>query len=211
MLREEGARALWFKTLGEICYRRLVIMEFPLEQTIPTFPIDGPASIDFLDPLEIDEYLSFQRQDRREQISARFAAGHRCFAARIDGQLAGVTWCALGDARIEFLGVAFPLAPGEAFGFGTYTHPSFRARGVASGIRSQLLSTLKREGLQRCFGAVMPENRGGMRVAEKLGYRPIGIVGAVWFGGHRQRRRVIRMKRGELAPGSENQRSRSGR
>jgi RimJ/RimL family protein N-acetyltransferase len=186
--------------VGEICYRRLIVMEFRLAQAVRTFPADPGLSLGLLEASDLDDYLAFQPEARREQIAARWAAGHRCFSASIDGRPAGVTWCALDRAWSDYLGVSIPLAPGEALGYGTYTHPDFRGRGVAAAIRSRLLETLKQEELGRCLAMVMPENRGGMAVAEKLGYRPVGVVAAVWLG--RRRRRIVRMRPGEPALGA---------
>ena len=143
----------------------------------------------FLEERHLDAYEAF-RPGRGAEAAARLAAGDRCFATWLDGRLASARWLATGSPHVEYLDLALPLAPGDVYHYDTFTDPSLRRRGISAASQARLFSVLREEGFRRAVRAVLPENRAGMRDAERAGYRPTGRIGYVGVG--RWRRPFVR-------------------
>src|SRR5689334_15919366 len=75
-------KELWFKSLGQIGYRRACVREFLLDQPFTPPPARIPLEFDLLDSATIDEYNAFRRGVDRDAARRQLEAGHRCFLAR---------------------------------------------------------------------------------------------------------------------------------
>jgi GNAT superfamily N-acetyltransferase len=200
VLREEGIQSLWFKVLGESVYRRVALFELPLDVQLPEPAPAVEAALGELGEADADEYAAFQPRVSAAQVRERLAFGHRCFLARVHGQLAHVSWAAIGTLSSAYLGRGVPLAPGEACSWETYTTPELRGLGLGPAVRLVMASVLRDSGYRRLLAAVLPENRPGIRLVEKLGYHRIGVVGYVRVG--RWRRDFCRVSSGVDPPGA---------
>ena len=87
-LRDEGLRSFWFKLLGECGYRRLLLLERPLDQPIADYTPDLPVDVTMLAQDEVDDYLVFRPGTTRREIVGRLRSGGMCFVARHQGRIA---------------------------------------------------------------------------------------------------------------------------
>jgi hypothetical protein len=194
VLREEGARSLGMRVVGEVFYRRMLILEGKVDNPPPR--VEPPEGIEFepLDRGQIDDYLRFRPDQPRSEIESRLGAHHVCFAARDRGELVQTCWFAPDDAWIDYLDWALPLAAEEAYVYDIYAPPEARGRHL---FRSQMSAMYEffsdHRQLMRCFPhhAGPPDARYGFVAAFHLenriwtlfaraGLRPREIVG--YFG-----------------------------
>jgi RimJ/RimL family protein N-acetyltransferase len=176
--RTEGVRPLAMRVLGDTVYRRLRLVELPLQPPSPAAPAPAELSFGFLAPEELADYeaLHGERVTARE----RLAAGERCFVARHEGRLVSTRWLAFGSARIDYLDRRLELGDRDVYLSETYTDPAVRGRGYSSAAGAAYARLLAAEGYARVVAAVLPENHQGRRAYEKAGYRPVGTIG--WLG-----------------------------
>ncbi len=122
------------------------------------------------------------RPEQRASIEQRLAEGERCFGAWLDGELVSARWIAVGEPRVDYLGMLLPLGPNEVYMYDSYTAPLRRGRGIASAGLAVLYPILATEGRSRVVCACLPENRSGLRSIAKAGFRPAGKMGYVGLG-----------------------------
>ena len=173
-------RDLWFKALsfGRI-YRRLVLLDRPLS-AIPDIATPASLRVTVLADSEINAYLALRRDQDATTFRGRLGKGHHCFAVWHKEQIVHAAWAATGRAPIGYLSRDLTLAPGEVFVFDAYTAPTFRGRG-ASPFRALVMGEHFRDrGYRSVLTAVHPENTVGFRPLEKVGAKPVGLIG--YFG-----------------------------
>src|SRR6059036_2712211 len=85
VLHEEGLRSLWFKILGETVYRRVVLLECPLDEPIAEVTSSLPVVIDLLRDTELDEYIALRPEADPSKIQRRLAAGQRALSHAVRG------------------------------------------------------------------------------------------------------------------------------
>jgi GNAT superfamily N-acetyltransferase len=198
--REEGPRALWFKVLGELFYRRLVVFELRLESDPPQPQPRIPIAVTPLGDADITDYSALHPTSDSREIACRLAAGHRCWLVRSGHELVASSWVARGRLWSAYLARWVPLAPGEACTYETFTAPTVRGLGIGPALRGRLARDLRDIGYRRLLATVGPENAPAIRLVEKLGYRRIGTIGYAGLGAWR--RGFHRTYRGALAPGT---------
>lgn len=64
------------------------------------------------------------------EMERRFAAGHRAYLARLDGEVAAWGWVATREATIGELGLTVRLEPDDRYLWNFVTRPSHRGRGI---------------------------------------------------------------------------------
>jgi ribosomal protein S18 acetylase RimI-like enzyme len=178
--RTEGPRGLWPRILGETVYRRLVLLEHPLDRE----PELRSAAVELTFGLvcDVDELACFRAWPGAEVVRRRLDRGERCFAARHGERLAATAWVATGSVLIPYLGRTLELGDGDAFVYEAYTAPDLRRRGVAQALESRLTRLLRAEGRRRLLRTVLPENAAGVAMHAAFGNRPIGTIGYVKAG-----------------------------
>jgi hypothetical protein len=184
VLRDEGARSLWFKVLGETVYRRMLVTELrlpapPLAQT----PRDGLAGR-LLTLDDLDAYAALH--GHADDAAARMRRGERCFGTWSDGRLVSTRWLATGTVRIEPLGRTVALAPGDVYIYGVFTAHEHRGRGVSVVGATVVPSLLAAEGAQRIVGVLEPESRTAVQLNKRSGYEIVGTIGYVRVGPFRR-------------------------
>lgn len=200
VLREQGPRALWFKVLGELFYRRLFVFELPLGSDPPLLRPRIPIAIAPLGDDDIVDYLTLHAGSDDADITGRLTAGHRCWVARSAGQVVASSWVARGQLWSAYLARHVPLAPDEACTYETFTATTVRGLGIGPALRGRLARHLRERGYRRLLATVGPENVPAIRLVEKLGYRRIGTIGYAGVG--RRRRSFCRTRDGALPPGA---------
>jgi hypothetical protein len=180
VLRNEGVRALVARAAAETIYRRLVLLERPCAEPLD---VEIPSGLEFgyLDETALDEYEAL-RPGHRARATERLAAGHRCFATRLDGRLVAVRWLAISRANIEYLDLPLEIPAGAVYHYDTFTDTSVRRRGISAASQARLFEALHAEGFQRAIRAVLPENRAAVADAARAGYRPARRVGYIKLG-----------------------------
>lgn len=181
-LRLEGPRSVWFKFLSECGYRRLLLLERPLDEPIADFIPALPVDVAMLGPGEVDEYLAFRPRTTRGDIDDRLRAGQLCFVARHQGRVVAAAWLTMQPLWLSFLGCRIDVGSGEAHVYDKFTMPAYRGQGIANAVRIYHLRHLQRAGFRRATGAVLPENVSSLRDDAKGGFRAYGMLGRIKIG-----------------------------
>ena len=181
-LRDEGLRSFWFKLLGECGYRRLLLLERPLDQPIADYTPDLPVDVTMLAQDEVDDYLVFRPGSTRREIAGRLRSGGMCFVARHQGRIVAAAWVAVQPVWVPFLGCQIAVTPDEAHVYDKFTLPAYRGHGIANAVRTHHLRYLQRAGLRRATGAVLPENASSLRDDGKGGFRVYGVLVRIKLG-----------------------------
>jgi SAM-dependent methyltransferase/ribosomal protein S18 acetylase RimI-like enzyme len=199
VIREEGIASLWFKVLGEILYRRAVLLERPLDE--PILPVSSrvPVDIGLLSETQIDDYCSFRPEADPAQVRQRLEEGQRCFVARHEGRIVHACWTTDRQVRIDYLDREIQLAPDEVYAYDSFTSPGYRGQSIAAARSAWMAQHFKDAGYRRLMAIIMPENRAAFRPPEKVGYRPIALMGYVKLGPWR--RDFCRLRQGAVPPG----------
>jgi GNAT superfamily N-acetyltransferase len=181
-LRGEGLRSFWFKLVGEMGYRRLLLLDQPLVHGVPQFSPTRPVVVAQLTVDEIDDYLAFRPDTARAAVIDRLGAGQMCFVARFDRRIVAADWIATQPIRLSYLDCVLDLAPGDVCIYDKFILPAYRGHGISNALRTHHLRQLQRAGHRRVVVAVLPENASSLRDILKGGYRPCGILGRIKVG-----------------------------
>ena len=182
ILRQEGLRSLWFKILGDTVYRRLLLLERPLQDPIPEVTARVPVEISLLQKTQIAEYLEFRAEANESEVQSQLDAGHWCFVARYQGRIVSARWATAGRVWIDYLSRELQLAPGEVYFYDGFTRPDFRGQAVSPVTLAEMLRYFRTAGYRRMVGTVLPENQPSLRAVAKTGYRLYGVMGYVKIG-----------------------------
>jgi GNAT superfamily N-acetyltransferase len=181
-LRGEGARSFWFKLLSQGGYRRLMLLEWPLDRPVPEFSPTLSVEVAQLPESQLDEYLEFRPDTVRSDAIARLRAGEMCFVARHDRLIVAADWITFLPIRLSYLDCPLDMAPGDVHIYDKFTLPAFRGHGISNALRMHHLRYLQRAGYRRAIVAVLPENASSLRDILKGGYRPCAMIGRIKVG-----------------------------
>ena len=181
MLRQEGLRSLWFKVLGEVCYRRLAIIENIFDgEARPGPPVEWELSK--LSISELPAYHAYHPGANLDELRGRLERGGCCFVMRHDGRIIHTCWIVKGTERIEYLDCEVRIGPDLGYAYEAFTVPEFRGRGVAAA-RTRLMETdLVAAGYRGIVATVHLDNPAALRFNFRAGYRVIGTVGFFRLG-----------------------------
>jgi ribosomal protein S18 acetylase RimI-like enzyme len=182
VLRDEGFASFGFKVASTLGYRRLMLLERPLEGTPPRLACGLALGIELLAPRDVDDYLAFRPESARERILDRLRAGQACFVARHEGSVVSACWATTQPAWSEYLACEIAVAAGEVFMFDAFTQSEYRGRGIAPALCAQQLIHYAQAGLCRATRAVLPENVPAWRAHAKAGFRPYAVIRTLRIG-----------------------------
>jgi RimJ/RimL family protein N-acetyltransferase len=182
VLREEGVRSLWFKLLGETVYRRLLLLERPLQDAIPAVTARVPVEMSLLQKSEIAEYREFRAETDVSEVQSQLDAGHWCFVARHQGRIVCARWATAERVWIDYLSCELRLAVGEVYIYDAFTRSDFRGQAVSPATSAEMLRYFRTAGYRRMVTTILPENQPNLRAVAKTGYRPYGLIGYVKIG-----------------------------
>ena len=182
VFREEGLKTLWFKTIGEIFYRRMLLLECVLDDLPAPITSRLPIDLHRLTSADIDAYVQFRPQPAKSELRRRLEAGDRCFWAGYGDRMVGAAWVSSGNGWIEYLQGHIPLKPGEGYLYEAYTHPDFRGYGIGPALSGFAYRALREDGFHRILIAVNLENRPARRTFCRNGERVIAKRGFVKIG-----------------------------
>jgi len=194
ILHEEGLRALWFKVLGEICYRRVMVLHLALDTLPERHPCDENVRLEMLSEDKIADYLTLRPDADPKEIRSRLRRGFLCRLGRYAGEVVYAAWFAPNRCRVAYLGVEVGVASGVLYGHEVYVKPAFRRRGVASQMIWQGGRLFREMGYSRIVAVVVPENTAALRLHSKNGYRLAGWIHSVWLGPWRRDWLTVREK-----------------
>src|SRR5208283_1712771 len=126
VLRHQGLKSFWFKILGELGYRRMLLFEWSLAQPVSEVTAGLQVRVDVLQESEVHAYLAFRPDTPRRSVTERLRLGHQCYLARHEGGIVSASWTATRPVWSEYLGCKIALAAGDAYLFDTFTLPAFR-------------------------------------------------------------------------------------
>lgn len=182
VLRRQGLKSLWFKILGELGYRRMLLFERPLVQPVAEGTAGLPVSIDVLRESEVDDYFAFRPDTPRTSITERLTLGHQCYLARHERRIVAACWTATQPVWSEYLECEISLRAGDAYLFDRFTLPAFRGLRIGNAVRMHQLRNLQQAGYRRTISAIVPENKPALRDIAKGGAKPFAVIGRLKFG-----------------------------
>ena len=121
--------------------------------------------------LSADAMASLQNRSI-EEMSSRFAAGHRAYVAMMNGQRAAWGWVATSTANIGELGASLSLSSDERYLWNFVTLPAYRGLGIYPRLLQEIVRVESAE-VERLWIGYAPENH-----ASGAGIRKAGFVAA---------------------------------
>jgi GNAT superfamily N-acetyltransferase len=182
VLHDEGLRNFWFKLIGELGYRRVLVVAYRLQEPVPEFVPRLAVRTDLLGKGDVDAYLAFRPESDRAGLINRLDSGQLCFVAWHAGQIVSACWTAVRPTHIPFLDCDTELAPGEVYLYERFTAQAYRGQRLAHAVRTYQLRYLRNAGYRRAIGAIVPENRRAVLESRRGGFRPVGLMGRIKIG-----------------------------
>ena len=186
VLREEGVRGLWWRSLGLTVYRRLVLVAREMEDDPPPRQSRPSLSFEFLAAGRLDDYLRLRPGFAATEVERRLETGQRCVLVRDGGEVVSARWLATGRAEMPYLNHVFDLPEGVAYVYDVYTSRAVRGRGVGAKGGAFAVGLLHSEGYRRLLGTFMPQSAAGRGLVAGAGYRPVGTIGCLRLPGLRR-------------------------
>jgi hypothetical protein len=103
VLRQQGLKSFWFKILGELGYRRMLLFEWSLARPVSEDTAGLQVRFDVLRESEVDAYLAFRPDTSRTSVTERLRLGHECYLARHEGGIVAAAWTATRQVWSEYL------------------------------------------------------------------------------------------------------------
>ena len=182
VLRNEGLKSFLFKVLGEILYRRLILVERALGEPQPFFRPVRDVVVEVLSWKDVSEYLEFRPDSKSKEIERRLGMGQDCFAVFLGQKIVHAAWVTPGRAFVPYLGIHIEPCPGEFYLFDIYTKPKFRGMNLYLYREREMEKELRRRGCRRVIASVYPENMPALKAMRKSGYRVAGKMGFLRLG-----------------------------
>jgi len=115
------------------------------------------------------------------EVEARFAAGHRAYLARLDGEPAAYGWVATIQAEVGELGLSFKLPPANRYLWDFYTRPPWRGLGIYPRLLQAILG--READAERFWVGHDTPNIPSRRGILKAGFQEVGRVYRTAGGG----------------------------
>jgi ribosomal protein S18 acetylase RimI-like enzyme len=181
VLRTEGTRSLLFRVLGELAYRRMIVMERQFDLSMRDVDPDVAVRFAPLDPADVDEYLRLRPDADGAEVRERLRRRHVCWVAWLDGRIVQACWVAVDRAYVDYLRCWLHLGSGVGYLHDLYTAPELRGRNLHRAMYPHIFRYFRNAGARAVVAAFQPENR-IQRIFARLGFRPVAIAGVVGRG-----------------------------
>ena len=114
-------------------------------------------------------------------IGRRFAAGRRCYAAWVGGEIDSYGWVSFGEEHVGELTLRLHLLPGEAYIWDCATLPAFRRNHLYSALLVYIAGELRLEGFCRAWIGADLENETSQRGMARAGFQHVAdlLIGRV--------------------------------
>lgn len=177
ILRTEGLRPLVFRTLGELGYRRVLLLERELPPPDDT-PFPPEVRYTVLTSERFPDFLAISQTCDEAKARGRLAAGHLCQLGYVDGEPASCCWLAFPGQRIDidYLGIAAELGASHGYIYELYVRPADRRTGLVHVGFQDRIGIFRERGVQHVAAVAMPENQLGLDHALAAGFRVVGGI-----------------------------------
>jgi GNAT superfamily N-acetyltransferase len=107
-------------------------------------------------------------------LMARRTTGSKCLLARIDGEIVGFNWLALGVVYDEFYRIA--LDPADAYCMDAHTIERYRGQRIHGELLCRLLQVAREMGFRRAFTRVSAMNVASWKSHFRLGWKEVSMT-----------------------------------
>jgi GNAT superfamily N-acetyltransferase len=181
VLQREGARSLALRMVGELFYRRMIVMQRPYDFTMQDIQLDVPTTFRPLEVEDLGLYAALRPDADVEEIRRRFALRHVCYGAFREDRLVQACWIATERAYIDYLHAEIHLLSGVGYLYDLYAIPEARGLNLHRAMWPYVFRYFRNTGAIYVLAAFHPEN-GIQRIFTRLGFQPVGLVGYVGVG-----------------------------
>ena len=126
VLAREGMRSLALRVVGELVYRRMILMRRPFDFSMRDIEPTVPATFRPLGPEDMAAYLALRPDADERELRRRFECRHVCYGAFVDGRLVQACWIATERAYIDYLKAEIRMPSGVGFLYDLFTVPENR-------------------------------------------------------------------------------------
>jgi hypothetical protein len=168
--------------LLESFYCQRILLERRLDVPIPEVVTGVPSRLAILGGEDLAAYLAFRPTSRATIVERRWAMGHRCFVAWVDGRIASASWAAVERCRVEELRLELRIPAGQVYAYGSSTVPALRSRHLSRAVSVGMQRHFRAAGCWRIFSLVAPDNEAVIRSRAAVGYRPGGSISSIGAG-----------------------------
>jgi ribosomal protein S18 acetylase RimI-like enzyme len=107
-----------------------------------------------------------------DPVLRRFTSGRRCFAARVQDQIAAYCWFSQSPECIGEMERELRITDGEAYVWDCATLPKFQRKNLYNALLGHLTHYLKAEGLRRVWIGSSVDNLPSQRAFKRAGFQP---------------------------------------
>lgn len=107
------------------------------------------------------------------EVRRRFAAGSRCFVARVEGDIVAYGWVSQGMEQIGELERSLHMRPDEAYIWNCATLPAFRRQGLYTALLGYIVAVLREEGMRRLWIGTSLQNQPSLQGMAAAGFQPV--------------------------------------
>ena len=144
-----------------------------LDEPAPVITPGLPAAFCRLGPESLDELVNAAGRKDPAELLKRFENGRRCYAARVEGQLAAYGWVSPDEELIGELNLLIKLTRGEAYIWDCATLPAYRNQRLYSALLVHMLGELRSEGLCRVWIGADLDNEASQRGISNAGFHHV--------------------------------------
>ena len=158
----------------------------PLSASAGSAVQDQVVEVVELSVADVDDFVTCNNNVTPQVFEKRIESGSRCYAVRLDGRIATVSWIATGSVWIDFIARELTLGEGEIYIYDSYTHPDYRGRRLQGSMLKQVLAQYEAAGYRRIGVIIAPENRSNIKSRLRSGFErshwifAISIAGFHW-------------------------------
>jgi GNAT superfamily N-acetyltransferase len=181
VLRSEGPQSLGFRVLGELGYRRMLVMERQFDLSMPDMEPRVPVTFAPLEPAQANEYLRLRPDADPEDVQDRFRRRHVCFGGWLDGRLVQACWVGIDRTRVDYLDCWIHLGSQVGYLQDLYTAPDLRGLGLHRSMYPHMFRYFRNTGCPAVLAAFQPENR-VQRIFGRLGFTTVALAHGAGFG-----------------------------
>lgn len=173
--RSEGPQAVWFRVLGVLGYRRMLLLECPLTSPIevPTRPPNYEFAL--VDRSAIPALRTLRSDLSASELESRFANDDVCLVARFNGQIVSASWASKRKAWIPYVDCDLDICDDEVWLCDAWTNPEHRSAGLVHFLATDLLRRFHEQGYRRALSAILPERK----LWSETGFRSYGILSSM--------------------------------
>jgi hypothetical protein len=181
-LRYGGLRYLARRAVGKLLWAEWIALAIDLDGRSRLPATSLPLAFRALDSHELEQFLLLRPGLTREEVLGRLAAGHRCLAVWLEGNVVAAVWVRFDRSWLPILERSMPLAAGEAYAYDSFTHPDYRQVGAVTFLGRSASNYLAGLGYRRRICYVLAENQPGLAAAKAIGYEVTGRLGWLHVG-----------------------------